>query len=1022
MSKSNYQKIAISEIQAQTYAKNHYGLVGKAKKLPGDADFNFYFKAADGREAILKISRPDFDLANLNLQSALFQHLEKQTTNLIFPRPIASIYGNAFEQIMDEGNEIRIMRLLVWLPGRLWAKVNPHTDDLWQNLGNACGTMMQALRGFDHPNTHRFFKWNSAELPWIEEHLPDFETKEQREMVEYFLQLFESKVTSKKDILRKSAIHGDLNDYNILVSEELKTPTVTSVIDFGDINYSYTINELAIACAYAMMNQPDPLSTAKKMVEGCHEKFPLNPDEIEALFPLIAARLLISVTHSSTSKKLEPENEYLQISAQPAWDLLKKMSAISPNLAHFTFRNACGCPPCLKKETFKNWVKSSNQNFAPVVQFPLEKATQLDLSVGSLDLGHYSSFENDALFTKKINDLLAENDATVGLGGYNEVRPVYTTDAYLVEGNNGPQWRTVHLGLDIWTVAETPVFAPLAGKVFGFSNNDKDRDYGPTIILEHSPTSDLTFYTLYGHLSLYSLNNLKIGQEIEQGQQIASIGAPPENGNWPPHLHFQIMLDMLNLKSDFPGVAYPHERDIWLSICPNPTDLFPDLKPVLKEKLTISKSEILEKRAKNLPKNLSISYQKPLKMVRGVRQYLYDDTGRRYLDTVNNVAHVGHQHPRVTRAARRQMELLNTNTRYLHPEIIAYSEALLATFPSELSVVSFVNSGSEANELALRMAKTITGKTDMLTIEVGYHGSTNACVEVSSYKFDGKGGSGAPPQTHVMPIPDDYRGLYRKNDGDIGEKYAAHLQRKIQELAQKNRGIAGFIAEPILSCGGQIVSPEGYLKAAYQHVRNAGGVCISDEVQVGFGRVGEAFWGFQLQGVVPDIVTLGKPIGNGHPLGAVVCTRAVADAFANGMEYFSTFGGNPASCAIGHEVLKIVQDDNLQEHALTVGNYLMEELKKMRQDFSIIGDVRGKGFFLGFELVKNQKTLEPAAAEATYLINRMRTLGVLMSTDGPLHNVIKIKPPMAFDKGNVDFLIRKLRQVFEEDFLRDIKI
>lgn len=1018
MSNSNYQKIAISEIQAQTYAKNHYGLVGTAKKLPGDSDFNFYIKTAKGEEAILKISRPDVDLINLNLQTALFQYLEKQEINLVLPRQIPTQSGKLIEQVTDENGQVRTMRLMTWLPGRLWAKVNPHNDFLWQNLGNACGTMMQALQGFEHPVAHQFFKWNSAELPWIQGHLADFETKEQREIVEYFLSLFEKTVAPKKDSLRKSIIHGDLNDYNVLVSENAENPMVKSVIDFGDVNYSYTINELAIACTYAMMNQPDPIATAQKIVEGCHNHFALDADEVEVLFSLIAARLLISVTHSSIAKKQEPENEYLQISAQPAWDLLKKMRNISPDFAHFSFRASCGWTPCLKYDTFKNWIKNSGQTFSPVVQFSLKDALQLDLSVGSLDLGHYENFENDALFNQKINQLLAENNATVGLGGYGEVRPIYTTDSYLVEGNNGPQWRTVHLGLDVWTAAETPVFAPIAGTIFSFKNNDNDRDYGPTIILEHSPTPDLTFYTLYGHLSLASLHDLKVGQKIEQGQQIATIGAPPENGNWPPHLHFQIILDMLNWTTDFAGVAYPHDRDIWLSICPNPIHLFPGLNNILEEKPAISKSDILEKRAKNLPKNLSISYQKPLKIVRGVRQYLYDETGRRYLDTVNNVPHVGHQHPRVNRAARRQMDLLNTNTRYLHPKIIAYAEDLLATFPPELSVVSFVNSGSEANELALRMAKTYTGETDMLAIEVGYHGNTNACVEVSSYKFDGKGGQGAPPQTHVMPIPDDYRGLYRKGEPKIGEKYATHLQTKIEALKVKNRGIAGFIAEPILSCGGQIVLPEGYLKSAYQHVREAGGLCISDEVQVGFGRVGEAFWGFQLQGVVPDIVTLGKPIGNGHPLGAVVCTRAVADAFANGMEYFSTFGGNPASCAIGHEVLKIVQDNNLQKHALTVGNYLMNALKKLQKDFPIIGDVRGKGLFLGFELVKDLKTLEPAADQATYLINRMRTLGVLMSTDGPLHNVIKIKPPLAFDKANVDFLIEKLRRVLQEDFMR----
>lgn len=414
---------------------------------------------------------------------------------------------------------------------------------------------------------------------------------------------------------------------------------------------------------------------------------------------------------------------------------------------------------------------------------------------------------------------------------------------------------------------------------------------------------------------------------------------------------------------------------------------------------------------------MSISYRKPLHVVRGYMQHLYDDTGRRYLDTVNNVPHVGHQHPRVVRAAQRQIAVLNTNTRYLHENIVRFAEELMATFPPELCVVHFVNSGSEANELALRMVQAYTGQKDMVAVEVGYHGNTGGCIGISSYKFDGKGGQGVPPHTHIVPIPDTYRGLYR-TDPEAGRKYAAHVQQAIEKVQAPGRNIGGFICESILSCGGQIVLPEGYLQEAYRHVRAAGGLCIADEVQVGFGRVGEKFWGFELQGVVPDIVTMGKPIGNGHPLAAVVTTPAVAAAFANGMEYFNTFGGNPVSCAIGREVLNVIRDEDLQANALQVGKYLSAGLRDLQQRHPAIGDVRGPGLFLGFELVKNRETLEPATAEAGYLANRMRELGVLMSTDGPFENVLKIKPPMCFSEQDADFLVDSLDKVLGEDFLQ----
>ena len=380
---------------------------------------------------------------------------------------------------------------------------------------------------------------------------------------------------------------------------------------------------------------------------------------------------------------------------------------------------------------------------------------------------------------------------------------------------------------------------------------------------------------------------------------------------------------------------------------------------------------------------------------------------------MNNVAHVGHEHPIVVRAGQEQMAVLNTNTRYLNRYINEFAEELLATFPEKLSVVHFVNSGSEANELALRMAKTVTGEVDMIALEVGYHGNTSGCIDVSSYKFDGKGGSGCPPHTHLVPLPDQYWGIYQ--GPDCGTKYASHVHENIAAVKQDGRNIAGFICESIISCGGQIELPEGFLAEAYAATRAAGGLCIADEVQVGCGRVGSHFWGFQLHGVIPDIVTIGKPIGNGHPLAAVVCTEEVAEAFANGMEYFNTFGGNPVSSIIGKTVLEVVRQENLQENALEVGSYLKDRLAEVRAKHQIIGDVRGQGLFLGFEL--NGADKSPLPDQASYLVNRMKELGVLMSIDGPDHNVIKIKPPMVFSKANADELIKRLLQVLEEDFM-----
>ena len=395
---------------------------------------------------------------------------------------------------------------------------------------------------------------------------------------------------------------------------------------------------------------------------------------------------------------------------------------------------------------------------------------------------------------------------------------------------------------------------------------------------------------------------------------------------------------------------------------------------------------LIEARHRLLGRNLSVAYEKPLNIVRGSMQYLYDDEGRRYLDAYNNVAHVGHCHPKVVAAGQKQMELLNTNTRYLSDLILEYAANLTATLPESLSVCYFVNSGSEANELALRLARAHTKARDMIVLDHAYHGNTTTLIDISPYKHDGPGGNGPPSWVHKAPLP-------------TSEKDA---QDVVAILGRMTSRLCGFIAESMPSVAGQIVFPEGYLSRVYEAVRGAGGVCIADEVQTGYGRIGTHFWAFEKYGVVPDIVVLGKPIGNGHPIGAVITTRAIAGSFDNGMEFFSTFGGNNVSCAIGLKVLEVVQEENLQAHALAIGERLLTGMRELQQRHEIIGDVRGSGFFLGVELVRNG---EPATFEAARIVNQLRERGILLGTDGPAHNVLKIRPPMPFSDIDADLLL-----------------
>ena len=998
---------------ARRLCGERYAPTDQISLLPGELDFNFAVEFESGQKGILKVMNPNATREQVAFQVQLLRHLQLAQLPLDLPEVMPTREGELqFDEHQSGEEHPRQVWMLKWIDGRLWSGVYPKDPDLRRSLGQKLGLLTKGLEGFDHAFAHRFLKWDPRQTAWVREHLNSLPDRAKLHLAQHFLNLFTGEVLPLSDQLPMAVVYGDANDYNIVVNDDLQHPSVKGFIDYGDAVFSYRVNDLAIACAYACMDLPDPLRAMYEVVEGYHRTCPLAESEVRALFPLVGARLLISVVCSDINRRENPENTYLGISERPAWELLEKLAKIPAALAHYTLREACGWEACPAHQAFRNWAKQHQRAFHPVV-IPVSPYRNLDLSVGSMDLGNNINFENDARFVRRIESLL---EGATGIGGYGETRPLYTTDSYLTAGNNGPAWRTVHLGLDIWAAAGTPVYAPCQGTIVGLRDNAGDRNYGPTVILAHTPAEGPTFYTLFGHLARSVLRRFQVGQQVAAGQQIAEIGPRPENGNWPPHLHFQVMLDILGQDGDFPGVAFPEEKTIWLSLCPDPNLLLranfrPQSAPPVKQ-------DILSIRKKLLGRNLSVSYRDHLHIVRGFKQHLYDETGQRYLDMVNNVAHVGHEHPHVVRAAQRQIGVLNTNARYLHRNLTEYAQALLARFPADLSVCYFVNSGSEANELALRMARTTTGHRQMIAVEVGYHGNTTGCIDISSYKFDGKGGKGSPPNTHIVPIPDTYRGLYRSSDANAGSKYAGHIREVIRQIQETGDGPAGFICESILSCGGQVVLPPGYLREAFAHVRDAGGLCIVDEVQVGFGRVGERFWGFELQGVVPDIVTLGKPIGNGHPMGAVVTTEAVASAFANGMEFFSTFGGNPVSCAVGKAVLEVIEDEGLQESARLTGRYLMDGLRELQKDYPIIGQVRGEGLFLGFELVSDRELLAPATEQAAYLVNKMRGKGILLSTDGPFENVIKIKPPLCFGKKDADFVLAELYRTFKADFLQ----
>ena len=404
-----------------------------------------------------------------------------------------------------------------------------------------------------------------------------------------------------------------------------------------------------------------------------------------------------------------------------------------------------------------------------------------------------------------------------------------------------------------------------------------------------------------------------------------------------------------------------------------------------------------------------------MQIVRGWRQYLIDDAGRAYLDAINNVAHVGHGHPRVVAAARRQMARLNTNNRFVYANLVEFSERLKALLPDTLSVVFLVNSGSEANDLALRLARTYTGSEHVLTIDGAYHGNTTAVYEVSTSILDNPTAAKAvKPYVHPVIQPNTFRGPHGADDPHAGLKYAAAVETAVAQLQSVGQRPAAFIGECLLGAPGGILPPAGYFPRVYDLVRAAGGVCIADEVQVGLGRVGSHRWAFEMQGVAPDIVTLGKPLGNGFPVSAVVTTPAIAEAFRQRFTYFNTFCGNPVACAAGLAVLDVLRDEDLQANAREVGAYFKAGLEDLMARHALVGAVYGQGLYLGVDLVRERETKAPAAAEAMAVCERMRDYGIIVYPTGDYYNILKIKPPLIFSRANADFFVAQLDRVLTE--------
>jgi 4-aminobutyrate aminotransferase-like enzyme/Ser/Thr protein kinase RdoA (MazF antagonist) len=925
---------------AEQIARERFGLEGRARQLPGELDRNF---ALDGH--VLKLHARDTDPAWLDLQDAAMAHVAGRA-GVATPRVVRGRDGAARVTTGDG-----IARVLTWVPGTPWAQLNEPDAETLASLGRAVAGLDAALADFDHPALDRPLAWNLLRAGELRADAGRAAADGAR-VADAVLERFVEQVEPALRALPAQAIHNDANEHNVLVGDD---GLVCGLIDFGDLCRAPRACGLAVACAYAMTGLAVPEREVLPLVAGYHEVAPLEPRELALLPDFIRTRLAMSVRMAERQRREQPGNDYLLISQAGVTKLLDRLGAVPAELEQLRLRAACGYEAVPTARAVRQHLQAIDSG--PVCGPPLGRAPVVD-------------------FTGEDPPPPA---VTPAIGRYLEDRRVYDSDAFVAELPG--ERRTLHLGVDIFLPAGEPVLAPLDGVVRDVAWRPAARDWGGIMVLDHRTPDGVRFHTLYGHLARASTARIAPGDAIARGDVVGHLGDESENGGWAPHLHLQLLTTDLGRGCDAHGVGTLAERDLWESVAPDP-NLLLGLPGGVRAEPPRDARDLRAARRTSVSRALSLAYAAPLRIVRGAGAYLYDDAGRAYLDLVNNVCHVGHAHPRVVRAAAEQMARLNTNTRYLHDLLVTYARRLTATLPDPLSVVFLVNSGSEANDLALRLAAAHTDARDVLVLDHAYHGNLSSLIEISPYKFAGPGGAGRPAHVHVCRLP-----------------RSAQDAHDVRRHAERCRP-AAFIAESLPGVAGQVVLPDGYLAAAYAHARAAGAVCIADEVQVGFGRVGRAFWGFELQEAVPDIVTLGKPIGNGHPIGAVVTTPEIARSFETGMEYFNTFGGNPVSCAAALAVLDVIADERLQAHAARLGARIKGGLLELAARHDVITDVRGEGLFLGVELTDAQ------AASAA--VEHARRAGVLLSTDGPRRNVIKIKPPLAIGDEDAELFLGTL--------------
>ncbi|PKQ31263.1 MAG: 4-aminobutyrate aminotransferase [Actinobacteria bacterium HGW-Actinobacteria-2] len=953
------------------------GVSGEVSELGSQQDQNFLIDGV----GVLKLANPAFPGRDTLAQDAVAELVAEAFADLRVARVLRTGGAPVRAVVSTSAGEL-MARVLEFLPGGTFVDQPWLSPAVAARMGRIAAQVSLALADFDHPGLERRLQWDlrcSAEVVTLL--APAISDTAERGAVLAATEAAWAEVIAVADQLPVQAGHFDLTDDNLVRGGD---GLPDGVIDFGDVSRSWRVAELAVTLTGLLHHTGPMVETVLAAVRAFHALRPLSEAEVAALWPLVVLRGAVLVASGRQQAALDASNDYAVNALDREWQIFAAATAVPLPVMTALLRDAVGMAPdesplvespASLVESPASLVESDTSLVEPPAPLVEPRRNHLSLCADTpalLDLSVTSEATNNGAWLDA--DLADRLAATAGFvaAPWGTPRLPHTR----VLSPDVPA--TVPTALTLWSNTERSLIAPWPGTVT-------------------ATTDGLTLTG--GPLDLV----------LTLGHPGTVPGVPPTKVE--PGAALLTFTGRLDVQLVRPGISVPLlvPSDLapgWLAMTADPAPLF-GLTPV-----TEAETDLLTRREAHVADVQEHYYADPPRIERGWRATLIDTGARAYLDMVNNVTSVGHAHPRITAAVAAQLARLNTNSRFHYGALPRFAEALAATLPDELDQVFLVNSGSEATDLAIRLAMAATGRRDIVALAEAYHGWTYASDAVSTSVADNPNAlTTRPDWVHTVEAPNPYRGRLRDADASgYGPKAAAD----IRALAASGRPVAGFIAESLQGNAGGIALPDGYLAEVYAAVREVGGVAIADEVQVGYGRLGEWFWGFQQQGVTPDIVAVAKSMGNGHPLGAVITTRAIAEAYRTGGYFFSSTGGSPVSATVGVTVLDIIRTEDLQENARVVGARLKAGLEALAERHACIGTVHGVGLYLGLELVADRDARTPDAALTRDLCERLRQLGVIMQPTGDHGNVLKIKPPLVVTADDVDFFVAMVDRALGE--------